>query len=231
MSDTCCTFAKPEGTPCAARPLPGSAFCLFHDPDHQQALAQSGRKGASQPRGHPGPFPRVLLTAAGTPPTFLIHENRREPSPAAGHLLRVYPPLAPEVEALLAAEPPPDSGTQPPSPDGSPLQELSAVDAGDGAAWYRAAEFLPPAEPAAPPSAPPPLARNGSSPATPTSDPSDLSHPSHPSDPSPPLVSSRLLPTTPSPGPLAGGGAPQGRTAVMAGPPSAAALLQRLSTA
>src|SRR5713226_3727768 len=32
---------------------------------------------------------RVLLTAVGTPPTFLVHSDRREPSPAAGHLLRV----------------------------------------------------------------------------------------------------------------------------------------------
>src|SRR6266567_7437757 len=263
MPATCCPFVKPDGAPCAARPLPNSAFCLFHDPDHQQALTESRSKGGSMPHRRLRRFPRlldhvhvaellgelfvdalnhtdvsdtkrlqtltnlsrVLLTAVGTPPTFLIHSDRREPSPAAGHLLRVYPPLAPEVEALLAAEPPPDSGTQPPSPDGSPLQELQTVDAGDGEAWYRAAEFVPPAEPAVPPSAPPPLARNGSSPATATSDPSD------PSDPSLPLASSRLLPATPSPEPLAGGGAPQGRTAVMAGPPSAAALLQRLSTA
>jgi hypothetical protein len=48
---------------------------------------------------------RALLKAVGTPPTFLIHEDRREPSPAAGHLLRVYPPLPPEVAALLEAEP------------------------------------------------------------------------------------------------------------------------------
>src|SRR2546428_1122315 len=244
MSATCCTYIKPDGAPCAARPLPNSDFCLFHDPDHQQALTESRSKGGSTPRRRTRRFPRlldhvhvaellgelfiealnnpeaintkrlqaltalsrVLLTAVGTPPTFLIHEDRREPSPAAGHLLRVYPPLAPEVEALLAAEPPPDSGTQPPSPDGSSLQELQTVDAGDGEAWYRAAEFLPPAEPAAPPSAPPPLARNGSSPATATPDPSD------PSDPSPPLVSSRLLPITPSPEPLARRGAPRGRT-------------------
>src|SRR5713101_7588832 len=72
---------------------------------------------------------RVLLTAVGTPPTFLVHSDRREPDPAAGHLLRVYPPLAPEVEALLEAEPisssqplnPPTPGQPPaPSPDPEP---------------------------------------------------------------------------------------------------------------
>src|SRR6266568_494813 len=194
MSATCCPFIKPDDTPCAARPLPNSDFCLFHDPDHQQALAQSRSKGGSTPRRRTRRFPRlldhvhvaellgelfidalnnpeaintqrlqalthlsrVLLTAVGTPPTFLIHEDRREPSPAAGHLLRVYPPLAPEVEALLEAEPPADSGTQPPPPAGSLLQELETVDAGDSEAWISAASFLPPKEPPAPPSAPPP---------------------------------------------------------------------------
>jgi hypothetical protein len=90
---------------------------------------------------------RVLLKAVGTPPTFLIHSDRREPSPAAGHLLRVYPPLAPEVEALLAAEPPANDDLPPPPPAGSPLQELDTVDAGDGAAWNGAAVFLSGSEP------------------------------------------------------------------------------------
>src|SRR6266702_7523770 len=171
MSAPCCPFIKPDGEPCAARPLPNSDFCLFHDPDHQQALAQSRSKGGATPRRRTRRFPRlldhvhvaellgelfidalnhtdvadtkrlqtlanlsrVLLTAVGTPPTFLIHSDRREPSPAARHLLRVYPPLAPEVEALLAAEPPAESGTQPPAPAESPLQELETVEAGDGA--------------------------------------------------------------------------------------------------
>jgi hypothetical protein len=103
---------------------------------------------------------RVLLKAVGTPPTFLVHSDRREPSPAAGHLLRIYPPSTPEVEALLAAEPPTDPGIQqPPPPTGSPVQELDTIDAGDGDAWNAAAEFLPPKEPLAPRSAPPPFAR------------------------------------------------------------------------
>src|SRR5216684_3636604 len=169
MSATCCPFIKPDGAPCAAHPLPGSDFCLFHDPAHQQALAESRSKGGSTPRRRTRRFPRlldyvhvaellgelfvealnhtdvsdtkrlqtltnlsrVLLKAVGTPPTFLIHSDRREPAPAAGHHLRVYPPLPLEVEALLEAEPPPDTATQPPPPAGSLLQELETVDAGD----------------------------------------------------------------------------------------------------
>src|SRR5713226_2681557 len=179
MSAPCCPFVKPDGAPCAARPLPQSDFCLFHDPDHQQTLAESRSKGGATPRRRLRRFPRLLdhvhvaellgelfvdalntpdaiatprlqsltalsralLKAVGTPPTFLIHSDRREPSPAAGHLLRVYPPLAPEVEALLATEPPAKDDLQPPPPAGSPLQELDTVDAGDGAAWNGAAEF------------------------------------------------------------------------------------------
>src|SRR5712692_3961445 len=151
MSDTCCPFIKPDGAPCAAHPLPNSDFCLFHDPAHQQALAESRSKGGATPRRRLRRYPRlldhvhvaellgelfvealnhtdvsdtkrlqaltnlsrVLLKAVGTLPTFLIHSDRREPSPTAGHLLRVYPPLPPEVEALLAAEPNPP----PPTPE------------------------------------------------------------------------------------------------------------------
>src|SRR5713101_3367555 len=125
MPATCCTFVKPDGAPCAARPLSNSFFCLFHDPDHQQALAESRSNGGSTPRRRLRRFPRLLdhvhvaellgelfvdalnnpdaidthrlqaltalsralLKAVGTPPTFLVHSDRREPSPAAGHLL------------------------------------------------------------------------------------------------------------------------------------------------
>src|SRR5712692_7654553 len=198
MSDTCCPFIKPDGAPCAAHPLPNSAFCLFHDPHHQQALAESRSKGGATPRRRTRRFPRlldhvhiaerlgelfvealnhtdvsdtkrlqtltnlsrVLLTAVGTPPTFLIHSDRREPAPPPGPLLRVSPPLPPEVEALLETEPPADAGAAPPPPPDSLLQELETVDAGDTEAWYAAASFLPSAEPAAPPAAPPPLPRN-----------------------------------------------------------------------
>jgi hypothetical protein len=143
MSDTCCTQTKPNGDPCAARPLPDSDCCLFHDPAHAEALAEARRKGGSTPRRRLRRFPRLLdhvhvaellgelfiealnhtdvsdtkrlqtltnlsralLKAVGTPPTFLIHSDRREPAPTAGHLLRVYPPATPEGEALLEAEP------------------------------------------------------------------------------------------------------------------------------
>src|SRR5205085_533457 len=57
---------------------------------------------------------RVLLQAVGTPPTFLIHQDRGEPSAASDHLLRLSSPLAPDVEAVLAAEPPAAAGTHPP---------------------------------------------------------------------------------------------------------------------
>src|SRR5437660_628729 len=162
MSDTCCPFIKPDGEPCAARPLPNSDFCLFHDPGHQQALTESRSKGGSTPRPRTRRFPRlldhvhvaellgelfidalndpeaidthrlqaltalsrVLLKAVGTPPTFLVHSDRREPHPAAGLLLRVYPPLPPEVEALLAAEPPAHADTQPPPPAGQPAPAI-----------------------------------------------------------------------------------------------------------
>ena len=45
MSDPACTFIKPEDTPCAAHPLPGRPFCLFHDPEQKECLAQARRKG------------------------------------------------------------------------------------------------------------------------------------------------------------------------------------------
>src|SRR6266851_47490 len=210
MSAPCCPFVKPDGAPCAARPLPQSDFCLFHDPDHQQALAESRSKGGSTPRRRLRRFPRlldhvhvaellgelfvealnhtdvsdtkrlqtltnlsrVLLTAVGTPPTFLLHEDRREPSPAAGHLLRVYPPLAPEVEALLEAEPnsrsePPIAPAPGPPPAQSPDPDIQgpalprarmpelrndraflpgepSLEIGDEDAWLGAVYFCPP---------------------------------------------------------------------------------------
>src|SRR5712691_1984486 len=175
MSAPCCTHTKPNGDPCAARRLPASDFCLFHDPDHAEALAAARSKGGAAPRRRfrpRGPAPaavrcaaktrlprprlldhlhvaellgelfvdalnnpdaidtkrlqaltalsRALLKAVGTPPTFLVHSDRREPCPAAGHLLRVYPPLTPEGEALLEAELPANGDLQPPPPADSP---------------------------------------------------------------------------------------------------------------
>jgi hypothetical protein len=270
MSAPACTFIKPDDTPCAAHPLPGRPFCLFHDPEQKECLAQARSKGGATPRRRTRRFPRlldhvhvaellgelfidalnhtdvsdtkrlqtltnlsrVLLTAVGTPPTFLIHSDRHEPAPTAGHLLRVYPPLTPEVEALLEAEPPAEAGAQPPPPPDSPLQELHTVDAGDGDACYPAAEFLPPPEPAALPSAPPPLARRMiPAAATPDpSDPSDLSDPSAPSHPSAPLTRSRLIPTTATPEALTGEAALHGRAASLGGPPAVPMSPEHLNT-
>src|SRR5713226_7545187 len=60
MSATRCPFIKPDGAPFTAHPLPDSAFCLFHDPAHQQALAESRSKGGSTPRRRTRRFPRLL---------------------------------------------------------------------------------------------------------------------------------------------------------------------------
>jgi hypothetical protein len=50
MSALCCTAVKSNGQPCAAHALPGGDLCLFHDPAHQDALAQSRSQGGSTPR-------------------------------------------------------------------------------------------------------------------------------------------------------------------------------------
>src|SRR5438093_10372081 len=161
MSEPCCAFTKPDGSPCAARPLPGRPFCLFHDPDQAARLAEARSKGGSTPRRRLRRFPRLLdhvhvaellgelfvdslnnpdaidtkrlqaltalsralLKAVGTPPTFLVHSDRREPHPAAGHLLRVYPPLTPEVEARLEAQPPATGDLPTPPPADATLHD------------------------------------------------------------------------------------------------------------
>jgi hypothetical protein len=165
MPTTCCPFIQPDGVPCAAHPLPNSAFCLFHDPDHQQAQAEARSKGGATPRRRTRRFPRLLdhvhvaellgelfiealnqtdvsdtkrlqtltnlsralLKAVGTPPTFLIHSDRREPDPAAGHLLRLYHSESSDLETPLPAPPPdapdpappltPTPNPQPPTPE------------------------------------------------------------------------------------------------------------------
>src|SRR5262245_37344840 len=60
MSQPCCTATTRAGRPCAARPLPGRPFCLFHDPDRQPGLAESHRKGGSTPRRRTRRYPRIL---------------------------------------------------------------------------------------------------------------------------------------------------------------------------
>src|SRR6266566_3907147 len=151
MSDTCCPFIKPDGEPCAARPLPNSAFCLFHDPDHQQALAESRSKGGSTTRRRLRRFPRLLdhVHVAELLGELFI-DALNDPEAIDTHRLQALTALS---RVLLKAV-----DTPPPLPPASPLQELDTVDAGDGAAWYRAASFLPPADPAVSPSALPPPA-------------------------------------------------------------------------
>jgi hypothetical protein len=45
-----CTFTRANGRPCAARALPGSSFCLFHDPAHAETLAAGRRSGGAASR-------------------------------------------------------------------------------------------------------------------------------------------------------------------------------------
>jgi hypothetical protein len=145
MSHACCTFIKPNNEPCAARPLPDSDFCLFHDPAHQDALAAGRSKGGATPRRRFRRFPRlldhlhvaellselfiealndpqpldtkrlqaltrlaqVILKTVGIPQDAEpLRTDRREPTGAEDCLLRLYPPLAQELETLLAANPP-----------------------------------------------------------------------------------------------------------------------------
>jgi hypothetical protein len=164
MSEACCTFLKPDGAPCAARPLPGRPFCLFHDPDQADRLAEARSKGGSTPRRRLRRFPRLLdhyqiaellgelfmasinepefvdckrlqaitnlartlLRAVGTPShEYLEHSKRSEPAATTDHLLRIYPPLSPDVEALLEAElsAAPDLPSSPPTAAPTPPEE------------------------------------------------------------------------------------------------------------
>src|SRR5438067_1177779 len=69
MTEPCCTATTRRGRPCAARPLPGSPFCLFHDPARQHALAQSLRKGGATPRRRPRRSPLLLASTPARPRT------------------------------------------------------------------------------------------------------------------------------------------------------------------
>jgi hypothetical protein len=79
---------------------------------------------------------RVLLKAVGVPRTPEEPGDRSEPPPKSDHLLRIYPPLAPEVEALLAADllaaPTPEplnpSAADESSPGPSPAEEPVPLD-------------------------------------------------------------------------------------------------------
>src|SRR5437868_3015785 len=57
MAAACCAFTKPTGDPCAAYPLPGRDFCLFHDP------AQTAAPGPNHPNTkYPNPQPPMPNT-------------------------------------------------------------------------------------------------------------------------------------------------------------------------
>src|SRR6266571_956355 len=60
MSDTCCSFIKPDGSACAAHPLPGRPFCLFHDPEQTDRLAEGRSRGGAAPRRRIRRYPRLL---------------------------------------------------------------------------------------------------------------------------------------------------------------------------
>jgi hypothetical protein len=92
---------------------------------------------------------QTLLKAVGTPPTFLVHRDRRDPPASVDHLLRVYPPLSPEVEALLAAEPPMDekeATLAPVPPTGEEPPKANRTTGGDRRTTRTEAVSCPPPE-------------------------------------------------------------------------------------
>src|SRR5438046_9454134 len=61
MSDTpTCAATTRDGSPCHARPVPGSDFCPFHDPDHAPAFAAGRGKGGAAPRRRLRRLPVIL---------------------------------------------------------------------------------------------------------------------------------------------------------------------------
>lgn len=214
MPEPICAHTRPDGTPCAARPLPGRPFCLFHDPDHAAAQTEARRKGGAAPRRRLRRFPRLLdyqhvaellselfiaslndpaaidckrlqalttlartlLKAVGTPSdTYMEHDDRVEPTPAADHLLRIYPPLPLEIEALLAAEPTPAEPT-PAEPTPAPAVAPAAA---AGPATPAAADCVPLTSLAAAPEPPAPGDPHLPTRSSPSSDPSDATDPSN----------------------------------------------------
>lgn len=50
MAGRACTFRKADGGPCGAPPLQDGAFCLWHDPEHQDEVAEARRLGGQRRR-------------------------------------------------------------------------------------------------------------------------------------------------------------------------------------
>src|SRR5215212_7087724 len=61
MSDTpTCAATTHDGSPCRARPVPGSDVCPFHHPDHADAFATGRGKGGAAPRRRIRRLPVIL---------------------------------------------------------------------------------------------------------------------------------------------------------------------------
>lgn len=50
LGNRTCKGRKERGVRCGARPLPGSSYCLFHDPAHAEAVAEGRRLGGLRRR-------------------------------------------------------------------------------------------------------------------------------------------------------------------------------------
>jgi hypothetical protein len=50
VADRTCKFTKEDGTPCRAAPLQEADFCLWHDPDHSEEVAEARRLGGLRRR-------------------------------------------------------------------------------------------------------------------------------------------------------------------------------------
>src|SRR5437588_5938 len=99
MSTTCCTYIKPNGDPCAARPLPNSDFCLFHDPAHAQALAEARSQGGSTPRRR---LPPALRCRGCTPSTPATAPPGTVPPPSCPRPTRPCCPPFPHLQPTAA---------------------------------------------------------------------------------------------------------------------------------
>jgi len=83
-----CTASKKDGQPCSVKALPDSAFCYFHDPENQDALRESRRRGGHnkrRAREHteaPGETMRsvgdvLLIVEAATADAFKLEASER----------------------------------------------------------------------------------------------------------------------------------------------------------
>jgi hypothetical protein len=52
-----CQHLKPDGSPCRATPLTGSAYCWFHDPARAEQRREAQRAGARATNSKPDPAP------------------------------------------------------------------------------------------------------------------------------------------------------------------------------